>query len=136
MGAKFGAKFKPWQAVRIADKIGKAAKVAGFAIQVGVTVASVFTTEINEARAQAARDRRRSAFISELMAMVDEIVSEARTDLKNIVDPPFNDLLAHLDQLRDEIIDADDARGTAGPNSPPSLLTLIGSSASQPVRGS
>jgi hypothetical protein len=113
VGATFGAKFKPWQAVRIADNIGKAAKVAGFAIQAGITVASVFTTEINEARAQAARDRRRSAFITELMAMVDEIVSEARTDLKNIVDPPFNDLLAHLDQLRDEVIAADDARGTA-----------------------
>src|SRR5690606_30565213 len=35
VGHVFGHKFKPWQALKIADKLGKAAKVGGFLVQAG-----------------------------------------------------------------------------------------------------
>jgi signal recognition particle receptor subunit beta len=110
IGHRFGAKFKPWQAVRIANNIGRVATGAGIAVQVVTTVSDVMAAHAAQVRAQHQADRRRSAFITELMGMADDISASARRGLSEIIDPPFRSLLDRIDQLRNDILAADDAR--------------------------
>lgn len=104
IGHKFGARFKPWQAVKIADRVGKALKVAGIAFQVGTTIYDVVRSE-REAVAETERRRRaRSVLITEIMVIADEIGTDAHAQLRSIVDPPFESAMAEINRLRDEIL--------------------------------
>jgi hypothetical protein len=110
VGHFFGAKFEPWQAVKIADWIGKAAKFAGFALQAVVVVNGVFEDERAERRAEIERQRKHSAFVTEIMALADAVATDSRSQLSGIIDPPLNQVLAQIDHLRDEILKYDETR--------------------------
>ena len=68
----FGKKFKPWEAVKIADKIGKAAKVGGFVIQIGGAGYEVWRNEREARKAQVESERQHAAFVTEIMGHADE----------------------------------------------------------------
>ncbi|MGY1714222.1 GTPase [Geodermatophilus sp. SYSU D01106] len=104
VGHFFGARFKPWQAVKIADRLGKALKVAGVALQVASTVHEVWRGD-REAVAEVERQRRaRALLITEIMAIADQIAADAHAQLRSIVDPPFESAMAEIDRLRDGIL--------------------------------
>jgi hypothetical protein len=107
IGHKFGKKFKPWEAVKIADKIGKAAKIGGFAIQVGAAGYEVFKDERDARRAQIEGERQHAAFVTEIMGHADKIAADAREQLWAIIDPPMNEFLATIDESQREILEAD-----------------------------
>jgi hypothetical protein len=110
VGHAFGAKFKPWQAVKIANVIGKAAKAANFALQIGLSAYEVLGDERAAHRAQIEAERRHAAFVTEIMGHADHIANEARRQLSGIVDPPMRQVLDHIDGLSGQILDADTER--------------------------
>jgi hypothetical protein len=114
VGHTFGHKFKPWQALKIADKIGKTAKVGGFVIQIGLAGYEVLKNEREARQAQIESDRQHSALVTEIMGHADKIATSARQKLWAIVDPPMDELLTDLQVAQDLILSADQARGEAG----------------------
>lgn len=113
VGHSFGYKFKPWQALKIADKIGKAAKVGGFVISAGTAGYEVWKNEREARAAQIQSERQHSALVTEIMGHADKIAYEARRELATIIDPPLDDLLDEIRAAQDEILSADQARTSA-----------------------
>lgn len=113
VGHTFGHKFKPWQAIKIADKIGKAAKVGGFLIQAGTAGYEVWKNEREARAAQIQSERQHSALVTEIMGHADKIASDARRELSAIIDPPLDRLLNEIRVAQDEILSAENARGSA-----------------------
>jgi hypothetical protein len=73
VGRFFGHKFKPWEAVNTAAKIGKFGKFAVPAITAGISIGM----EIHQARAE---DKRRK----EIRAAKDQFEADIRNRIKNI----------------------------------------------------
>jgi hypothetical protein len=113
VGHWFGKKFKPWEAVKIADKIGKAAKVGGFLVQFGGSVYEVWQNEREARNAQVESERQHAAFVTEIMGHADKIAADARRQLWSIIDPPLDAFLAEVQAAQDEIIGADKSRADA-----------------------
>ncbi|WP_374460247.1 GTPase [Microbacterium sp.] len=113
VGHSFGYKFKPWQALKIADKIGKAAKVGGFVISAGTAGYEVWKNEREARAAQIQSERQHSALVTEIMGHADKIAYDARRELAAIIDPPLDDLLDEIRAAQDEILGADRARTSA-----------------------
>lgn len=113
VGHFFGKKFKPWEAVKIADKIGKAAKIGGFVIQIAAAGYEVWQNEREARRAEIESERQHAAFVTEIMGHADRITADARERLWGIIDPPLNEFLAEIQAAEDEILNADQARGDA-----------------------
>lgn len=113
VGHTFGHKFKPWQAIKIADKIGKAAKVGGFLIQAGTAGYEVWKNEHEARTAQIQSERQHSALVTEIMGHADKIASDARRELSAIIDPRLDQLLDEIRAAQDEILNAEHARGVA-----------------------
>ncbi|WP_181541237.1 GTPase domain-containing protein [Micromonospora saelicesensis] len=113
VGHLFGKKFKPWEALKIADRIGKAAKIGGFAIQIGLTGYEVWRGEREARTAQLESERQHAAFVTEIMRHADKIAADARRQLWEIIDTPMDAFLADVQAAQDEILGAELARGTA-----------------------
>jgi hypothetical protein len=113
VGHFFGKKFKPWEAVKIADKIGKIAKVGGFAIQVGLAGYEVWRDERAVRAAQIESERQHAAFVTEIMGHADKIAAEAREQISATIDPPIDAFIAEIQAAQDEILGADRARATS-----------------------
>lgn len=113
VGHTFGYKFKPWQALKIADKIGKAAKVGGFVISAGTAGYEVWKNEREARAAQIQSERQHSALVTEIMGHADKIASDARRDLATVIAPPLDKLLDEIRAAQDEILNADQARTSA-----------------------
>lgn len=113
VGHTFGYKFKPWQAVKIADKIGKAAKVGGFVISAGTAGYEVWKNEREARAAQIQSERQHSALVTEIMGHADKIASDARRELAAIIDPPLNKLLDEIRASQDQILNTESTRTSA-----------------------
>lgn len=113
VGHTFGYKFKPWQALKIADKIGKAAKIGGFAISAGTAGYEVWKNEREARAAQIQSERQHSALVTEIMGYADKIASDARRELSSIIDPPLDNLLDEIRVAQNEILSAENSRSSA-----------------------
>lgn len=113
VGHFFDKKFKPWEAVKIADQIGKAVKIGGFAIQAGLAGYEVLSNEREAHRAQLESERRHTAFVTEIMGHADRIADDARHQLWQAVDPPLDAFLAENQAAQTALLDAAQTRGTA-----------------------
>lgn len=113
VGHMFGKKFKPWEAVKIADKIGKAAKVGGFLVQMGGAGYDVWQNERDARKAQVESERQHSAFVTEIMGHADKIAADARRQLWSVIDPPLDAFLVEVQAAQDQIIGADTSRADA-----------------------
>lgn len=93
VGHAFGKKFKPWEAVKTANNIGKAAKVGGAIIAIGAEAYGVVAEERAAVQAERARAERRRNLSQEVLAEADGIVASAlsavRTDLDDVFKPGF-----------------------------------------------
>lgn len=113
VGHFFGKKFQPWEAIKIADKIGKAVKWGGVFLQVAAAGYEVWRNEREARKELRESERQHSAFVTEIMGHADRIAAEARKQLGEIIDPPLEQFLAEIDAAQAEILGADRARGAA-----------------------
>jgi hypothetical protein len=93
VGHAFGKTFKPWEAVKTANNIGRAAKVGGAVIAIGVEAYAVVAEERAAVQAERARAERRRNLSQEVLAQADGIVASAlsavRKDLDDVFKPEF-----------------------------------------------
>jgi small GTP-binding protein len=110
VGHAFGKKFKPWQAVNAANKIGKIARVGGTVIAVGLEAYGVLVDERAAVKAEHARAERRRSITQEILGQADGILGDALrsigTDLDDIFKPEFE----RIDAMAKEIHGARSAR--------------------------
>jgi hypothetical protein len=93
VGHAFGKKFKPWEAVKTANNIGRVAKVGGAVIAIGVEAYTIVADERAAVQAERARAERRRNLSQEVLAQADGIVASAlsavRKDLDDVFQPEF-----------------------------------------------
>ncbi|MBH0009572.1 GTPase [Salinibacterium sp. SWN1162] len=131
VGHVFGKKFKPWEALKVADKIGKAAKFGGFAIQIGFAGYEVLKDDRAARSAQIESERQHSAFVTEIMGLAEKIAADAREQLWEMITPPMDAFISDIQATQDEILGASESRGTASRE-----LGLIASEADSLLAGS
>ena len=110
VGHAFGKKFKPWEAVKTANTIGKVAKVGGVAIAVGLEAYGVFADERAAVKAEHARAERRRSITQEILAQADAIVADALQTVGDDLDDIFKPEFQRIDAMAGEIHGAQSTR--------------------------
>ena len=103
VGHAFGKKFKPWEAVKTANTIGKVAKVGGVAIAVGLEAYSVLADERAAVKDERARAERRRSITQEILAQADSIVADALQKVGDDLDDIFKPEFHRIDAMASEI---------------------------------
>lgn len=103
VGHAFGKKFKPWEAVKTANAIGKVAKVGGVAISVGLEAYGVFADERAAVKAEQGRAERRRSITQEILAQADAIVTDALQTVGDDLDDIFKPEFQRIDAMAREI---------------------------------
>ena len=103
VGHAFGKKFKPWEAVKTANTIGKVAKVGGVVIAVGLEAYGVLADERAAVKAEQARAERRRSITQEILAQADVIVTDALNTVREDLDDIFKPEFERIDAMASEI---------------------------------
>ncbi|QGG41849.1 GTPase [Aeromicrobium yanjiei] len=104
VGHRFGVKFKPWQAARTSNYIGKAAKGAGTAIQVGLVLNDAVFEERRRRELDRARRTRRANMVSEVTTQANLIAADLVDEVRGHLRPLFDRAFADIDAVYGEII--------------------------------
>lgn len=110
VGHAFRKKFKPWEAVKTANTIGKVAKVGGVAIAVGLEAYGVFAEERAAVQAEQARAARRRDISHEVLAQADAIVADALKTVGDDLDAVFKPEFQRIDAMANAIRGSQSAR--------------------------
>ena len=103
VGHFFGAKFKPWQAVKIANGVGKVAKAAGpvlAVVDVALTVATKVADEKNRKEVQQARE---SAFNS-ISSVASDIITEIDKQYALMEAEAFDQKLDEINSIKEKMV--------------------------------
>lgn len=103
VGHAFGKKFKPWEAARAANNIGKVAKVGGAVIAVGLEAYGVFVDERAAVKAENARAERRRSITQEILGQTEAIITEALRNVGSDLDAVFKPEFQRIDAMANEI---------------------------------
>jgi small GTP-binding protein len=106
VGHAFGKKFKPWEAARAANNIGKVAKVGGAVIAVGLEAYGVFADERAAVKAENARAERRRNITQEVLGQADAIIADALRNVGADLDAIFRPEFQRIDAMASEIHDS------------------------------
>lgn len=106
IGHAFGKKFKPWQAVKLADKIGRVAKVGGAAIGIGLELYGVIADERSAVKAEQAIASRRRSVTQEVLGQADGIVASALQGIGGNLENVFKPELDRIDAMARKIYNA------------------------------
>ncbi|MGO4193003.1 GTPase [Arthrobacter sp. YAF17] len=106
VGRAFGKKFKPWEAVRTANNIGKVAKVGGIAVSIGLEAYGAIAEERSAVKEEQARVERRRSITQEVLAQADGIVVDALHSVDSNLEDTFRPELQRIDAMADEILGA------------------------------
>ncbi|WP_299575229.1 GTPase domain-containing protein [uncultured Williamsia sp.] len=110
IGHAFGKKFKPWEAVKAANSIGKAAKVGGAVVGVGLEAYGVYAHERAAVKAENARNDRRRSVTQQIMAQAEAIVTDAIDTIGKDLDGIFRPEFQRIDAMAEEIQEAQSTR--------------------------
>jgi signal recognition particle receptor subunit beta len=106
VGHAFGKKFKPWEAVKVANRLGQVAKVGGAVLVVAGETAGVLLEERARVAFEKARIRRRAGLVDEVSRQAEQIATDSLTQVRDLVDPSFRSAYARIDEVHREIIAA------------------------------
>lgn len=113
VGHRFNKSFRPWEAIKIADRIGTVARVGGAALSFGAAAIDVAATERRENAVERARQQRRNAVVLEVTQQADNIARAATTPVREEIDGSFNESYKALDAARNGIIGTQRQRSTS-----------------------
>lgn len=105
-GKRIGIKFKPYQAVRWANNIGKVAKVGGVLLPVALEAYAVVKEERQEEAATKEKMRRRNAVVGGVLAQCDDISRTTLTQVRAELDAEFGEALRAIDEVNRSVRDA------------------------------
>ncbi|MGW5460113.1 LeoA/HP0731 family dynamin-like GTPase [Streptomyces sp. NPDC003996] len=99
-------KFKPYQAVRWANNIGKGAKIGGAVLPVALEAYAVVKEERQEVRAAKEKMRRRNALVGRVLAQCDDISRKTLIQVRLELDGEFGKALRAIDEVNRSVRDA------------------------------
>ncbi|MFF7137738.1 GTPase [Streptomyces sp. NPDC008196] len=99
-------KFKPYQAVRWADNIGKVAKIGGAVLPVALEAYAVVKEERQEVLAAKEKMRRRNALVGRVLAQCDDISRKTLVQVRLELDGEFGKALRAIDEVNRSVRDA------------------------------
>jgi hypothetical protein len=105
-GKHLNIKFKPYQAARWADNIGKVAKFGGAVLPAANEVYAVVKEERQEERAAKEKVRRRNARVGHVLAWCDEITGATLIPVRGELDAEFGAALRAIDEVNQSVRDA------------------------------
>lgn len=105
VGKRAGIKFKPYQAVRWANNIGKVAKVGSVVLPVALEAYAVAREERQEEAATKEKVRRRNALIGGVLAQCDDIARTTLTQVRSELDAEFGAALREIDEVNQSVRD-------------------------------
>ena len=114
IGHLFGKKFKPWEAVKAADSVGKAVKFASGGLSVAFALGGVLIEDHARNAVEKARRARRAAMVDEITAQADQIANRSIAQVRSHLDPIFHDAYSQIDQVYNEIVATQTTRSTIG----------------------
>ena len=109
IGRTFGYSFRPWQAVRLTQTIGRAAGAIGIAVAV-VGIAMDIKEERDQRRRQQAMLEEKQNVRAEFGRVAQEVEREARANTEAAIRQLLDDPLAEITTARDELNLARQAR--------------------------
>lgn len=112
IGHLFGKRFKPWEAVKTADNLGKAVKFASAGLSVASAVGGVIIEDRARVAAENSRRARRAAMVDEVTAQAHDIANESIAQVRSRLDPIFQDAYSQIDHVYNEIVDTQTTRTT------------------------
>ena len=98
-GHFFGHKFKPWQAVRWADGVGKVARGAAVALPILIAGTQIFVEERARIQIERKRQARHRSITSEVTFKADRFASEHLKEIRDAVDSQFDESSGRIDEL-------------------------------------
>lgn len=104
-GKRVGIKFKPYQAVRWANNIGKVAKVGSVFLPVALEAYAVVKEERQEEAATKEKMRRRNALIGGVLAQCDDITRTTLTQVRGELEVEFGAALREIDEVNQSVRD-------------------------------
>ena len=111
VGHAFGKKFKPWEAVRTANKIGQVAKVGGAVVAIGLEAYTVVAQERAAVQLERARNERRRNLSQEVLAQADGIAASALSAVRKDLDDVFKPEFRRIDAVAASIHGSRSTRG-------------------------
>jgi small GTP-binding protein len=99
-------KFKPYQAVRWANNIGKVAKIGGAVLPVALETYAVVKEERQEVHAAQEKMRRRNALVGRVLAQCDDISRKTLIQVRLELDGEFGKALRAIDEVNRSVRDA------------------------------
>ena len=103
VGKTLGKKFKPWEAVRFANNIGRAARVGNVVITVGQELYGVVADERSAVRAERELIQRRSDITDQIQTHADGVVTDALRTVNDSLEDLFGPELQRINRLAQEI---------------------------------
>nr|WP_304659999.1 GTPase [Arthrobacter sp. zg-Y1116] len=103
VGKAFHKKFKPWEAVRLANNVGKIAKAGNVVFTVGQELYGVVADERSAVKAERERTQRHRDITEQILAQADGIVMDALRTVNDSLEDLFGPELQRIDRLAQEI---------------------------------
>lgn len=103
VGHRLGKKFASWEAVRLANNIGRVSKAAGPAIQASAAVFEVAAQEKALVQDEKRRFRQRQTLIAEVRRQVESLAFDLRSAVAEVLDPAFRASISETDEAVREI---------------------------------
>jgi hypothetical protein len=113
VGHKFGHKFRPWEAVKVADRLGNAMTVANKALPLVAFAAEAIGTSVQEDRRAKETVRRRNRLVRDIVVACDQIVDDSLLDLREAISTSLEPSLESLREARAAIRARQGARTAA-----------------------
>ncbi len=104
VGHFFGKSFKPWEAVHIAAKIGKVAKVLGPVLSVVPIIIDIFVKTKGDKDLQKVQDAKNKAF-NQFSSVVSDIITEIQEQYKKLDSVIFGSKIKEIANIRDGLIE-------------------------------
>ena len=103
VGKAFDKKFKPWEAVRFANNVGRVAKAGNVAITIGQGVYRVVADERSAVQAERERILRRREITDQILAQADSILVSALQTVNGGLEELFRPELQRISRLVEDI---------------------------------
>ncbi|MDC5696827.1 50S ribosome-binding GTPase [Intrasporangium calvum] len=111
VGKHVGIKFKPYQAVRWANNIGRIAKVGSVVLPVALEAYAVVRDEREEQKATREKVRRRNSLIANVLSQSDDIARRTLVNVREELNAEFGAAIREIDEVNRTVLDNRAMRG-------------------------
>lgn len=111
VGKSLGVKFKPYQAVRLADNIGKVVRVGGVVLPIAFEAYAMVREEREEVGRIGEQIKRRRGIVGSVLSKSDEVSRSMLNDVRAHLSAEFGAAIRDIDEVHQAVQDSASQRG-------------------------